>query len=127
MSRLGTLFIAAAALAVTSVLTEAWAATVNVPPGGLAEALGTASPGDTLVLAPGIHPGPVTVTTPVTLEGQPGAVLDGGGQQSTVTVEAPGVTLRNLTVRNSGLSLFDQNSGIFLTKEAAGAVSRTTT
>jgi nitrous oxidase accessory protein len=32
------------------------------------------------------------------------------------------VTLRNLTVRNSGLSLFDQNSGIFLTKEAAGAV-----
>ena len=122
MSRLSTLFIAAAVLAVTPVWAGAWAATVNVPPGGLAEALGKASPGDTLVLAPGIHPGPVTVATPVTLEGQPGAVIDGGGRQSTVTVEAPGVTLRNLTVRNSGLSLFDQNSGIFLTKEAAGAV-----
>ena len=32
------------------------------------------------------------------------------------------MTLRRLTVRNSGLSLFDQNSGIFLGKEAAGAV-----
>ena len=34
------------------------------------------------------------------------------------------MTLRRLTVRNSGLSLFDQNSGIFLGKGAAGRGSR---
>ena len=74
------------------------------------------------MLASGIHPGPVNIATPVTLEGQPGSVIDGGGRENTVTVEAPGVTLRKLTIRNSGLSLFDQNSGIFLGKGAAGAV-----
>ncbi|GEO39105.1 carbohydrate-binding protein [Skermanella aerolata] len=123
MSRLGTLFIAAAVLAAT----PAWAggaraATVTIAPGGLAAALGMAAAGDVLVLASGIHPGPVNIATPVTLEGQPGSVIDGGGRENTVTVEAPGVTLRKLTIRNSGLSLFDQNSGIFLGKGAAGAV-----
>ncbi|UEM21465.1 nitrous oxide reductase family maturation protein NosD [Skermanella mucosa] len=118
MSRTGILILAAAFLAVT----PAGAATVTVPPGGLTDALNAADSGDTLVLAPGIHPGPVTVAVPVTLEGLPGAVIDGGGRRSSITVESPGVTLRRLTVRNSGLSLFDQDSGIFLGKGAAGAV-----
>lgn len=100
----------------------ALAATVAVPPGGLEAALAAASPGDTLRLAPGLHPGPVTVATTLTLEGEPGAVIDGGGQGSVLTVSAPDVTLRGLEIRNSGLSLFEQNAGIFLGKQAKRAV-----
>lgn len=116
------LLFAAPALAVLLFGGPAPAATVAVPPGGLAAALAGAAPGDTLRLAPGVHPGPVTVTTPVTLEGEAGAVIDGGGQGSVLTVLAPGVTVRGVEVRNSGLSLFEQNAGIFLGKTAKGAV-----
>ncbi len=100
----------------------AWGATVRVAPGDLARALGAAAPGDTLVLLPGTHPGPVAVTVPVTLEAEPGAVLDGGGTGVVVEVKAPGTTLRGLDVRHSGTSLYDQHAGIFLGKEAAGSL-----
>ncbi|MFC7334280.1 nitrous oxide reductase family maturation protein NosD [Rhodocista pekingensis] len=98
------------------------AATVGVEPGTLPAVLAAAGPGDTLVLRPGRHPGPVTVAVPVTLTAEPGAVIDGGGTGNSLTVTAPGVTLRGLEVRNSGDSLFDQNSGIFLDRTATGAV-----
>jgi len=100
----------------------ALAATVTVAPGGLDGALSAAEAGDTLVLAPGTHPGPLTVRTPVTLVGQPGAVIDGGGAGNALTIFAPDVTVRNVEVRNSGLSLFEQNTGIFIGKEAHRAV-----
>ncbi len=100
----------------------AWSATVTVMPGELESALATAAPGDTLVLAPGTHPGRVAVKTPVTLVGQPGAVIEGRGEGNALTIFAPDVTVRNVEIRSSGLSLFDQNAGIFLGKEAHRAV-----
>lgn len=100
----------------------ALAVTVTVAPGGLAAALAQAAPGDTLRLAPGLHPGPITVNTTVTLEGEAGAILDGGGEGSVLTVLAPDVTVRGLEIRNSGLSLSGQDSGIFLGKQAKRAV-----
>ena len=55
------------------------AATIGVPAGdGLGEALARAAPGDTLRLAPGVHRGSVVIgTRGLTLEGEPGAVVDG--------------------------------------------------
>jgi nitrous oxidase accessory protein len=109
---LGTVLLSAPALA----------ATVTVAPGELTAAIAQAAPGDTLRLAAGRHIGPVKVDKPLTLEGEPGAVLDGEGKGSVVTVTAPDVTLRGLEVRNTGTSLFDQHSGIFLSKTAKRAV-----
>lgn len=103
-------------------LSTAAATTTMVEPGRLAAALAQAGPGDTLRLLPGLHPGPVRVDVPITLTAEPGAIIDGGGQGNSLTVTAPGVTLRGLDVRNSGASLFDQNTGIFLNKTATGAV-----
>lgn len=97
-------------------------ATVTVAPGDLAPALAGAAPGDTLVLAPGTHSGPVTVRVPVTLQGQPGAVVDGRGIGNVLTITASDVIVRGVEVRNSGLSLHEQNSGIFVGKEAHRAV-----
>lgn len=118
--RLPLLLTTAATLALAA--GTALAATVTVAPGELDGALSSAAAGDTLVLAPGPHPGPLKVRTPVTLVGQPGAVIDGGGEGNVLTIFAPDVTVRNLEVRNSGLSLFEQNTGIFLGKEAHRAV-----
>jgi nitrous oxidase accessory protein len=100
------------------------AATIEVPAGeGLADAVARASPGDTLRLAAGSHRGNVVIATPhLTLEGEPGAVIDGGGHGSTIIVRAHDVSIRGVSVRGSGLSLIDKNSGLFLDRGAERAV-----
>ncbi|WP_448191461.1 nitrous oxide reductase family maturation protein NosD [Azospirillum sp. sgz301742] len=114
----------AAAMGLAAVLSSGAAAgTIEVEPGeGLAQAIAAAAPGDVLRLKPGTHPGPVVVDKPLIIEGLPGAVVDGRGQGSTIKVTAPDVTVRRLEIRNSGLDLEAQNSGIFLDKTATGAV-----
>src|SRR5271166_233947 len=91
------------------------AATIEVPAGdGLAGAVARASPGDTLRLAAGVHRGQVVIATPrLTLEGEPGAVIDGTGQGSTIIVRAADVSICGVSVRGSGTSLIDKDSGLF--------------
>jgi nitrous oxidase accessory protein len=82
----------------------------------LAEAIAISKHGDVLNLSPGVHQGPVTVDRPITLMSEGGAVIDGGGRGSVVTVSAPDVVIRSLVIRNSGAKLADQDSGIFVDK-----------
>ena len=91
-------------------------------PGTLQAALDAAAPGAVLRLASGVYPGPVVIDRPLTLEGVPGAILDGGGRGRVLSIAAPDVTVRGLTVRNSGLSLAETDAGIFLDKAASGAL-----
>jgi nitrous oxidase accessory protein len=102
----------------------AWIATLlaalglfQQPPAGqpfdLPAALAAAQPGDTIVVPPGVYAGPIEVIVPgLTLEGQEGAIIDGGGLGDVLTVQAPDVTLRGLTIRNSGKSLDREHAGI---------------
>ncbi|KAA8606745.1 carbohydrate-binding protein [Salipiger aestuarii] len=101
----------------------AWAERIAVPPrpGALEDALARAGQGDSLILAPGRHAGPVTINSSLTLTGDPGAVVDAGGRGTVITVAAPDVTVRGLTVVNSGRSAETLDSGIKLTKTARGA------
>lgn len=96
---------------------------IHVPaePGALAAALARAGEGDELILAPGRHAGPVHIDRPLTLSGQGGAVIDGAGEGTVITVDAKGVTVRGLTVINSGRSHEEIDSGVKLTKRATGA------
>jgi nitrous oxidase accessory protein len=108
-------------LTLLAVLTGiAWAETLHVAAGeSLVDALARAQPGDTLLLGPGSHAGPVLITVPgITLEGEPGAIIDGGGKGDSLHVSAADVRLRHLIVRNSGQVLIDKNSGIFLDRDA---------
>ncbi len=89
---------------------------------GLKQALVTAVSGDVLILRPGVHRGPVVVSRPVTLSGERGAIVEGGGRGSVITVTAPGVAIRGLIVRGSGTSLQTMDAGIFLTETANGAL-----
>lgn len=91
---------------------------VSAVPGGLAAALAKAAPGDILTLAPGRHQGPVVVTKSVELTGLPGAILDGDGSGSVVRVKAPGVAIRDLTIRNSGSRAIDYDSAILVEQGA---------
>ncbi len=108
---------------------SAAAGVVQVPagPGALARAIAAAAPGDELVLAPGIHPGPVTIDRPLTLTG--GADTNGAdarvvgpGEGTVIRVAAPDVTIRGLVVEGSGIRLDGLDSGIALDKPATGAV-----
>ena len=100
------------------------AAEISVPPGNgtLAEAIAGASPGDVLLLEPGRHLGPVIIDRPLTLTGPETAVIDGAGQGTVVTIDAPDVTLRGLTVTGSGMRSEDLDAGVKILKKADRAV-----
>ncbi|WP_299134398.1 nitrous oxide reductase family maturation protein NosD [uncultured Amaricoccus sp.] len=99
------------------------AETRTLAPGDdLGRAVAAAAPGDTLVLAAGTHAGRVTLDRPLTLSGEPGAILDGGGAGSVLTVDAPGATVTGLTIRASGSDRVAMDAGVFLTKAARGAL-----
>lgn len=90
---------------------------VSVAPGEftLQRAIDAAVPGDTLELQAGIYSGSIDIEQPLSLLGQPGSVLDGQGDGSVIRVNAPDVTIRGFTLRNSGSSLENEDSGIFVT------------
>ncbi len=100
----------------------ACAAEVKVLPGDLQRAVAAAATDDVLVLQAGVHDGPIRIDRPLVLQGMPGAVIDGQGKGRTVEVAAPGVTIRDLTIRGSGHRLDRMDAGIFLERAAAGSV-----
>jgi len=97
---------------------------LDVAPGGdsLVQAVATAAPGDTLRLRPGRYRGPMILDRAISIVGSPGTVIDGGGKGRVITIAAPGVVVRGLTIANSGDSLAEEDSGIFVTREGDGAV-----
>ena len=64
----------------------------------------------------GHYPGPVKLQHAVSLIGAPGSVVDGEGQGSVITIDAPDVVVQGFTIRNSGISLAHEDSGVFVTK-----------
>ena len=102
----------------------AWAGRLEVAPGSgaLQAAADAAADGDTLVLQPGHHRGPVVVRKALVVEGEPGAIVEGPGSGSVVRVEAPGAVVRGLIVRGSGADLETMDSGVFVERDAKGAL-----
>ncbi len=101
---------------VAASVADARAEVIAVNPGeSVVEALSRAKSGDTLHLSTGVFHGDLTIGVPgLTIEGDPGAILQGSGTSSTVSVKAADVTIRGLTIRGSGMSLIDKNSGVFV-------------
>jgi len=99
-------------------ISGASAATIPVSPGAdnLAIAIAEAAPGDTLKLSSGIHNGPVVIDKTLKLIGDAGSIVKGSGEGSTITVGAPDVILRGLTITGSGDALKTMDSGIFVNK-----------
>ena len=87
-------------------------------PGRLAQAIAGAAPGDVLTLHDGAYPGPVAIDRPLTITGPEGAVVDGQGQGTVITIDAPDVALRGFTVTGSGTKNEDLDAGVKILKGA---------
>jgi nitrous oxidase accessory protein len=85
----------------------------------LTEALAAALPGTIIQILPGVQTGQWTISVSIRLLGQPGAVLDGAGKGTLLTITAAGVTVEGLTIRNTGRSLLDDDAAIRI--KAGGA------
>ena len=97
---------------------------ITLHPGDdLQATLDAAQPGDHITLAPGVWQGNYTINTPITLSGSQNGdtILDGGGKGKVLHLKAPDSTIEHLTVRRSGNSQFDMDSGIFADRKAARA------
>ena len=107
-------------LALACLAPPVWARDVQVVPGpgALAEAIAGTSPGDVLLLSDGAYPGPVTIDRSLTLRGPKGAVVDGTGQGTVLTITAPDVVLEGFTVTGSGGVNADLDAGVKIVKGA---------
>ncbi|SFR56205.1 nitrous oxidase accessory protein [Marinobacter daqiaonensis] len=66
---------------------------------------------------------PLTIRVPdVTVTCAPQTVIDGGGSGSAVHIRAPGITLADCDIRNWGRDLNQLDAGVFVAREATGAV-----
>jgi nitrous oxidase accessory protein len=106
----------AAAVAATIALLVAGTAVHPSADGSpLQSRIASAPRGGTIHVEQGIHAGPIVIEGPLTVVGEPGAVLDGGGAGSVVTIHGDDVVLRGLTVRNSGRTVTEEAAGITVT------------
>ena len=90
--------------------------------GTLAAAIAAAQPGDVLHLSDGAYLGPVTIDRPLTITGPLGAVVDGGGTGSVITLAAPDIALRGFTVTGSGHVNEDLDAGVKILRGADRAL-----
>jgi nitrous oxidase accessory protein len=97
---------------------------ILVPPGShiLQAAIDAAEPGTILVLQSGIYNGRVSIDKSLILQGEEDSIIDGGGEGRVITVNAPDVEIRGMTIKNSGDSLATEDSGIFVTGQGKNAL-----
>ena len=80
----------------------------------LQAAIRAAGPGATVHVPAGVHRGAFVLDKLVSLEGEPGAILEGDGDGDVVKITANGASVRGVTVRGTGTSLDKENSGILV-------------
>ncbi len=97
------------------------------PTDNLPEVIARAQAGDTLKLASGTYKTKLLIDKPITIEGPAdrSAKIEGDRTGRTIAVTAPDVTLRNLTVTRSGMSLPAMDAGIYLEETAPPRPDRT--
>jgi len=87
-------------------------------PGGnhpIADAVSRARPGDTVRLQAGVYREPtITIDKPLTLIGEPGAIIDGEHQRALLVVTADDVTIESLVLRNVRAAFVEDPAGIRL-------------
>lgn len=69
----------------------------------LQDAIDGAEEGSTIRLKAGVYKGKINITKPISIVGtEKGVIIDGEGEGTIVTIKSSYVTLKNLTLRNSG-------------------------
>ena len=79
---------------------------------GLQARLDAAPAGGVVELAAGTYEGGLVIRKPLTLRSSEGAVIDGRGKGTVLSVAAAGVVLEGLTLRGSGESMLFEDAGV---------------
>jgi nitrous oxidase accessory protein len=104
----------------------AWAQTGHEPPtaaplqssgdrvntGALGALIRAAEPGSVVRVGPGLYREHIRIDKPLTLIGEPGAIIDGDGSGDIVEIAAADVTLSGFVIRNTGISLDRENAAV---------------
>ena len=82
------------------------------PAAAIQEMIDAAAAGDTVVIDGGVYEGNLTIDKPLTLRGQGGPVIDGGGQGDVITITADEVRLSGFTITGSGKAISQEPAAI---------------
>lgn len=117
-------FLTAALLAALGFQTASAAVIHVTPEHNLNQIIAQAQAGDTVRLAPGVYSTKILIDKPLILEGTADrrAHIQGDGTGRTVSITAPDVIVRHLTVSGSGMSLPAMDAGIYVEETAARAL-----
>ena len=88
-------------------------------------AVDAAAPGDTIRVQKGLYREHIQIRKPIALEGDPEAILDGGGEGSIISIEAAGVRIDGFTLRSSGASLLGEDAAVRITRAPGCTVAHT--
>ena len=107
----------ALALAILALASPVWAQrTIVVGAGGAATvsaAVRSARPGDRIIVGRGVYREPtILIDRPLTIIGEPGAIVDGGSATHILRIEADDVTVRGLAFRNVSTSHVEDRAAI---------------
>ncbi len=115
------LLAALAFLAASAAPVQGQATTRVVSPDGPYRSVGAAvaasAPHDTVRVRAGVYREPtVVLDRPLTLLGEPGAILDGEGERGLLDVTADSVTVRGLTLRDTGVTFAEDRAALKVEK-----------
>ncbi len=85
---------------------------VAAPLGAIGRMVQSAKAGDVLTVPAGVYREQLVIDRAVTLVAEGEVVIDGGGDGDIVSITAADVTLQGFVVRNTGISLDEENAGI---------------
>ncbi|OUM88504.1 MAG: hypothetical protein BAA01_05215 [Bacillus thermozeamaize] len=81
-------------------------------PNPLQQVIQQAKEGERIEVQEGIYEGDLVIDKPISLIGNGNVVIKGSGKDTVITVTAPNVTLKNLTVTGSGTSLEQDQAAV---------------
>jgi nitrous oxidase accessory protein len=91
--------------------------TIIIPAEELANTIAAAHEGDTIAVHGGVFKGSLEIDKSLTLIGSDWPVIDGQNEGTVIRITAPGTQFRGFSIKNSGSSLDQQNSGISVEAE----------
>jgi len=101
------------ALAMTSARAAQWRVTASQPEADLYRIAEEAAAGDSIVVGPGVYTCTnLTIRKPLSIQGEPGAILDGAGEGDILVVASSDVRVGGLTFRNTGTSYLRDRAAV---------------
>ena len=87
-------------------------------------AVDNARNGDTILISPGLYKESVLINKEVSIKGEEGAIIDGGGKGNVITVTASNMVIDGLLIQNSGSG--QEDSGILIKKADKNVIQNNT-